>query len=101
MSSASDGSAGITAWIITFVGDRQDEIGGKGSKLYTVDGNPRETFSGVSSNDAPMQYLLSKAAQPGTERIRILAVVSDKVFHVLLDAHESAYQVFCRKTKKK
>lgn len=97
MSSASDGSAGITAWIITFVGDRQDEIGGKGSKLYTVDGNPRETFSGVSSNDAPMQYLLSKAAQPGTERIRILAVVSDKVFHVLPDAHESAYQVFCRK----
>ena len=87
-----------TAYIITFVGDKQQSNDGclapdtAPENIYTVNRHESERYKGLSTGDAPMQYLMQKASQEA-ERISVIAIVSKKVYQKNGDAG-SLYEIF-------
>ena len=86
------------AYIITFVGDKQKPNDGclapdtDTENIYTVNGHESERYKGLSTGDAPMQYLMQKAGQEA-ERISVIAIVSNKVCQKNT-AGSSMYEIF-------
>ncbi|WP_406037371.1 TM1812 family CRISPR-associated protein [Succinimonas sp.] len=87
-----------TAYIITFVGDKQQPNDGclapdtAPENIYTVNGHESERYKGLLTGDAPMQYLMQKAGEKA-ERISVIAIVSNKVYQKNGDAG-SLYEIF-------